>query len=490
MHTSSACLSDKMRTDLRTEVELDGALRNSLPRLRHIYDVPLMMCMKHLDASMEDFQGSRHYQYLLALKAKESQVPTIDWFKVTRMLGRGAFGNVLEVIKRDCECKYAMKVQSKSRLEETFGEVWDELALVERSLMTNLHHPLLVNLAYAFQTVEHLILVMDACPNGDLRKYATAESAVRLSAEQVRFVGLEVVMVLLYLHAQAVLYRDLKPENLLLDSAGHVRVTDLGASKQGDPASGTTPTSTELCGTAGYMAPEIKLIDETSTPYGAKADWFAFGVVMYQLTEREMPFGKDPEFVDFQDEYREPKLIDKETGVEVPHLFDLLSDLLDWEPESRVGDESIKAASYWSGADWELLDIRRHPSPMRTLLLRSENEDDAHDLSEAASLALGGVGSIRPAIFSRRSSAANDDSLEEASHFAAVLAKDTHDKAAVEEADGDPTTAAHPRRISEARVEELERKELLMEVEGWDFVSSHALAHEYVHSAGAAFSFV
>ena len=67
------------------------------------------------------------------------------------MLGAGAFGKVLEVKKRDCERTYAMKVQAKSMLEQTFGDVWEKLAIIERKLMGSLHHPLLVNLAYAFQ---------------------------------------------------------------------------------------------------------------------------------------------------------------------------------------------------------------------------------------------------------------------------------------------------------------------------------------------------
>lgn len=468
-----SCLSEKMRLEMQSKLQ-PSLLHTSLPALRHVYDLPVMTCMKHLDASMEDFQASPHYQYVLALKAKERMVPDIDYFRVVRMLGKGAFGNVLEVCKRDSECTYAMKVQDKSRLERAFGDTWDELALVERTLMASLHHPLLVNLAYAFQTAEHLALVMDVCLNGDLRKYATGNGKERLSVDQVRFVGLEAATALLYLHAQAVLYRDMKPENLLLDSAGHVRLIDFGVSKQGDPHSDEPTTSTELCGTAGYMAPEIKLIDETDTPYGAKADWFSFGVVLYQLTERAMPFGDDPDYQDFAAEYREPQLLGEE-GAEIPDLFELLCDLLDWSPASRVSDETIRVAPYWGTADWELLDMGRYPSPMTTLACYMEDGREDQDIS-AGNVDIG-------------TNLEEKSMLKEASKFAAVLAKSTHDQAAAAAVtNGKESSFRH--KISTVEAEELEQKEVLMNVEGWDFVSPHALADEYVRAAGVSFSFV
>ena len=88
---------------------------------------------------------------MLTLKSKELITPTMDYFRVVRVLGQGGFGQVVEVVKRDCGLAYAMKVQKKKDLENVFGEMWDTLAMTERKLLSTLHHPLLVNLAYAFQ---------------------------------------------------------------------------------------------------------------------------------------------------------------------------------------------------------------------------------------------------------------------------------------------------------------------------------------------------
>ena len=139
-----------------------------------------------------------------------------------------------------------------------------------------MHHPLVVNLAYSFQNAGYLVLVMDACPGGDLSVFALTEE--RLNPTQVRFVGAEVTCVLCYLHSKFILYRDLKPENLLLDSRGHVRLIDFGLALAGTDR---VPEAEELCGTPCYMAPEVKDAGKKGTKkYSAPADWFTLGVLM------------------------------------------------------------------------------------------------------------------------------------------------------------------------------------------------------------------
>ena len=167
-----ACVSDSLRDRLieQTTQLLRGSGHVPDPQSwRHLYDEAMEACLKAIEQTcLKKFLGSRHYQYVLNLKAKESTNPTMDYFQVQRTLGKGGFGQVLEAVKRDCGHSYAMKVMQKKELEEVFGEDWEALALTERTLLSGLHHPLLVNLAYAFQTIDQLILVMDACPNGKL----------------------------------------------------------------------------------------------------------------------------------------------------------------------------------------------------------------------------------------------------------------------------------------------------------------------------------
>lgn len=293
-----------------------------------------------------------------------------------------------------------------------------------------------------------------------------------LAPPQVRFVGLETATVLLYLHSQAVLYRDLKPENLLLDGGGHVRLIDFGVSKQGDPSTGTPPQSSEMCGTSGYMAPEIYLVDKTKEPYSGKADWFSYGVCLYQLTECEMPFGDEPAYTNVDEEYRDPSLLDVATNHEIPHLYDFLSDLLDWNPSDRCGDEKVRDSPYWGLPDWELIEKGRYPSPMLPLLMhRKGSNDHTDDLAEASKSTKKTMKDVKKANV-------------EAAQFAAKLAQESRESVAVHASEEGEASDV----MSAARAEELQEKELLMNVDGWEFTSGHALAEEYILGAGNAIS--
>ena len=119
---------------------------------------------------------------------------------------------------------------------------------LEKDLMASLNHPFLVNLSYAFQNTEFLVLVMDLVPAGDLSEFVLTK---QLTADQVRFVVMEVVCVIGYCHMQNVLYRDLKPENLLIDEQGHVRMIDMGLAAR---ISKKQPKRRSRVGTDCYMA--------------------------------------------------------------------------------------------------------------------------------------------------------------------------------------------------------------------------------------------
>lgn len=449
-------ISEKMRADILATIEGLKHDSSDAHKWRHVYDVPVMLAMKDVEnRCLKSFLKSRHYQYVLSLKSKERVVPTSDYFRVVSVLGKGAFGQVVEVVKRDCGHAYAMKIQSKAVLSEFFGEdAWENLAMMERQLLATLHHPLLVNLAYAFQTVHELILVMDTCPNGDLSRFGRRSernpSPTSLTAEQQRFVGLETAAVLLYLHEKRVLYRDLKLENMLLDAQGHVRLIDFGVSKQEKEGAEGPTTSTAVCGTNGYMAPEVYKVEDTRQAYSYSCDWFSYGVCLYELCEHEMPFGAEPEYESL-DEYRQPTLVD-ESGTEVPFLYDFLAGLLDWDPASRTSGDTIKQQTYFDPADWELVGRGRMQSPMVSVLVKQ----DANTREQ------------------RQSRAAVADKLSsEIARSLASSQKDSELAAAAD--DGD--------LVDDTRAEELAEKANLMHVDNWEFVSEHALAREYVMSA-------
>ena len=312
-------------------------------QMRKLFDAAEALVVDAIDAAcLSAFLASSHYNYVVSLVLKQQAVPGMEQFKATKVLGEGGFGQVLEVVKRDCGKTYAMKVMKKKDLMQSFeGEDWKAVVSLEQQLQAQLHHPLIVNLAYSFQNTGYLVLVMDACPGGDLSTFAltddkltptqaraiewaqgirggpmhalvprvrrhperhlalTASSpAAHLRVPQVKFVGLEVTAVLAHLHTQKILYRDIKPENLLLDAVGHVRLIDFGLALGG---ANDVPTSDEMCGTPCYMAPEVRYAGKKGVKkYSAPADWYTLGVLMYELTEQALPFGDEPAFRDIK----------------------------------------------------------------------------------------------------------------------------------------------------------------------------------------------
>lgn len=109
-----------------------------------------------------------------------------------------------------------------------------------------------------------------------------------------------------------------------------------------------------------YMAPEVFLASSTRQSYSYEVDWFSYGVVVYELCEQALPFGPEPMFESVEDEFRNPELID-EDGVEVPHLYDMLAALLDWDPKGRLKDDTICDHPYWQNADCAWTRARARP---------------------------------------------------------------------------------------------------------------------------------
>lgn len=177
----------------------------------------------------------------------------------------------------------------------------------------------------------------------------------KFTEERVRFYCAEIAAGIEYLHKAGVIYRDLKPENLLLNREGHIVMTDFGLSKEGlhdkDDRTGT------FCGTPEYLAPEVL----EGKGYGKSVDWWSFGTLMYEMLTGLPPFYCD----DVQQMYTKimtaelelPDTISAEAG-------DLLSKLLDRDPDTRLQDpELIKQHPFFSPIDWNLLLEKKVPPP-------------------------------------------------------------------------------------------------------------------------------
>jgi len=171
-------------------------------------------------------------------------------FEMIKMIGKGSFGEVMLVRKKDTKTLYAMKILDKKNIIRR-NQV--EHTITERRVLGRTKHPFIVTLHFAFQTGKKLYFVLDYCSGGEL--FFHLGRCGRLRESLACFYSAEITLALSHLHSVGIMYRDLKPENILLDKDGHVKLADFGLSKEGIP-NGVSGTGS-FCGTAEYLAPEI-----------------------------------------------------------------------------------------------------------------------------------------------------------------------------------------------------------------------------------------
>jgi len=300
---------------------------------------------------------------------------TMNDFSVHRIIGRGGFGEVYGCRKADTGKMYAMKCLDKKRIKMKQGET---LALNERIMLslvsTGADCPFIVCMTYAFHTPDKLCFVLDLMNGGDLH-YHLSQHGV-FSENDMRFYAAEVILGLEHMHRRYIVYRDLKPANILLDEHGHVRISDLGLacdfSKKKPHAS---------VGTHGYMAPEVL---SKGTAYDSSADWFSFGCMLYKLLKGHSPFR--------QHKTKDKHEIDRMTltmNVELPDSFSselrtLLESLLHRDVDKRLGckgrgSEEVKEHQFFRDIDWQQVYMQKYTPPL-TPPRGEVNAADAFDI--------------------------------------------------------------------------------------------------------------
>eukprot|EP00930_Biecheleria_cincta_P035304 TRINITY_DN24284_c0_g1_i1.p1 TRINITY_DN24284_c0_g1~~TRINITY_DN24284_c0_g1_i1.p1 ORF type:complete len:780 (+),score=113.97 TRINITY_DN24284_c0_g1_i1:18-2357(+) len=198
-------------------------------------------------------------------------------FELVKLLGRGSFGEVFQVKHKQTHKAFAMKVLQKSRI---ISSNLLRYAMTERNILAYVRHPYIVSLHYAFQTSKHLVLVLQYCPGGNLQHLITREK--RLYEPQARLYAAEILLALMHLHERHTIFRDLKPDNVVMDEANHAMLTDFGLSKEGVGIRGTR----SFCGSVAFLAPEILL----RKGHGHTVDIYNLGVLLFAMLTGLPPF--------------------------------------------------------------------------------------------------------------------------------------------------------------------------------------------------------
>ena len=279
------------------------------------------------------------YPWVFALRAclYPDHGYSMDQFRIISVLGRGFYGKVMLVEKLDTGNLYALKTIRKKKLIE-IGQV--DTVIAERNLLSIIPpHPFIISLQFAFQTPSKFYLGLEYAAGGELLHHLSNLPVVPI--DDTRLYMAEVVLALEHLHKHHIVYRDLKPENVLLDKDGHIKLTDFGLCKEINEDGTKT-----FCGTAEYLAPEVVL----RTGYGFKVDWWALGILLYEILFNGTPFYDENQAVLFDnivnEEPKFPKFGHKTA-------IDLIKLLLQKEPENRPDVDQIKQHPFFHGLDWE-----------------------------------------------------------------------------------------------------------------------------------------
>lgn len=274
----------------------------------------------------------------------------IEDFELLKVVGKGSFGKVMQVRKKDTNRIYALKTIRKEKIISR-SEVAHTLA--ERSVLAQINNPFIVPLKFTFQSPEKLYFVLAFVNGGELFHHLQKEQ--RFDVNRSRFYTAELLCALECLHGFNVIYRDLKPENILLDYQGHIALCDFGLCKLDMKDEDRTNT---FCGTPEYLAPELLL----GAGYNKTVDWWTLGVLLYEMLTGLPPFYDENTNEMYRKILGEPLHF---PGHEVvpPAAKDLLTKLLNRDPEQRLGangSAEIKAHPFFHAIDWRKLLQRKY----------------------------------------------------------------------------------------------------------------------------------
>lgn len=365
---------------LRSETPSSASVTSEIPNDVDLtemisYEVPLEEDFVSRDAELDEEDGLARDMMIDEVTRKM----TATDFEPLSCLGKGTYGTVLLVKHATTGRLYAQKQFRKASLVVHKRLV--EQTKTERNILESINrHPFVVKLYYAFQDHEKLYLILEYAQGGELFTHLATERM--FPEDTAAFYMAEMVLALEHLHQTVgVVYRDLKPENCLLDSEGHLLLTDFGLSKV---AVDGEDCCRSILGTMEYMAPEVILGQD----YGMAVDWWSFGALGYDLLTGSPPFQAN-NHAKIQEKILKQKL--SLPYYLSPDAKDILTRLLRKEPSRRLGAcmprdmVTIKKHRFFRKIDWTLLEKRELEPPIKPLITDPAlAENFSHEFTDLA----------------------------------------------------------------------------------------------------------
>ena len=275
-------------------------------------------------------------------------------FDFLYIIGRGGFGKVWKVRLKQTNELFALKEMSKMKIIDRRSEI---SIMSEKTLLSKINNPFIVNMYFTFQDFSNLYLVMDLLTGGDLRYHLAKKK--RFSEKETKFFIANMLLALEYIHSKNIIHRDIKPENLVLELNGYLRITDFGVAKINEK-----DNSSETSGTPGYMAPEVILVQNHSFP----SDFFALGVIGYEFMLGFRPYlGRSRKEIKELIIYKQARLDE----CDIPYSWslesgDFINKLLKRKPIKRLGYHGVKEIKnhlWMRDINWDLLKKKELTAP-------------------------------------------------------------------------------------------------------------------------------